>query len=85
MPNRAQAVTEFVHQRDTGGDVHVDDVGVSDVIEMLHEGAQGVAMGCDDYPPPCSKIWHDAVVPVRQEASQRVFERLTKWQLVWPE
>lgn len=85
VPNRAQTIIELVHQRNAGGDIHVDDVGIADVIEMLHECSQGVAMGRDNYAPPRSKIRHDAVAPVRQEASKGVFERLTQGQLVWHE
>jgi hypothetical protein len=36
---------ELVHQRHAVGDVELNDVGIRDVVQVLDEGSDGVAMG----------------------------------------
>src|SRR5690606_19029406 len=43
-PGGAEVVVELVDERDTGGDVEIRDLVVGDAVEVLHEGAQRIAV-----------------------------------------
>ncbi len=47
---RLEVGVELVGERDAGRDVQARDVGVGDAVEVLDEGAQGVAVGGDQAP-----------------------------------
>ena len=45
MTNRLEVVIEFLYQRHSGRNVQIDNLPVWDVLQVLHQGAQAVAMG----------------------------------------
>jgi hypothetical protein len=49
VTNRSQLGIEFIQQRYPGGDVQVHDVVIADLVEMLHQGSQAVAMSGDEH------------------------------------
>ena len=77
-----QVVRQLVDERDARRDVEADDVVVRDPVEVLHERPEAVAVGGDEDALPVPEVGHDRVVPVRQEAGNRVLERLGERQQV---
>src|SRR6266850_2136672 len=75
---RAQVVLERVHERDAGRDVEPDDGVVGDAVEILHEGPEAVAVGGDEDLVARADPRRDRLVPVRQEAFDRVLEALRR-------
>src|SRR5690606_18396984 len=63
---RAEVVVELVDERDAGGDVEPRDVVVGDAVEVLHEGAQRVAVGGDEHGLAGREILRDVRFPVGQ-------------------
>lgn len=47
--DRLQIVVEFINERDAGRDVELENLFLSEVVEILHKGAEAVAMGCNDH------------------------------------
>src|SRR5690606_38466101 len=47
-PGGAEVVVELVDERDAGRDVEIRDLVVGDAVEVLHEGAQRVAVRGDE-------------------------------------
>ena len=73
---RAQVVVEVVAQRHAGGDVQPDHLLVPHAVEVLHQGAQAVAVGGDQDRPAEPQVRHDRVVPVGQHPDDDVLEAL---------
>src|SRR5690606_41668138 len=63
-------------QRLAGGNVQVNDVVVGDVVEVLDEGPQAVAVRRDQHAAPRTDGGRDGFVPERQHARDRVFQAL---------
>ena len=73
---RLQIVVQLVDQRNPGRDVQLDDVLVGDVVEILDQRAQRVAVRRDQHPLAGVNRRRDRLVPVRQESRDRVLQRL---------
>ena len=73
-----QIVLELVDEWDTGGDVQADDLLFRYVVEIFHEGPQAIPVGRNQDLLPRRDIGGDLVVPIRQEAVDRVFQALTE-------
>ncbi len=71
-----QVVLELVDEWDAGGDVEVDDLLFRYVVEIFHEGPQAIPVCRNQDLLPRRYIWSDRVVPIRQEAVDRVFQAL---------
>src|SRR5437660_2495407 len=67
---------QLVHGRDAGRDVQADDVLVGDLVEVLDQRPQRVAVGRDEHHAARSQVGHDPVVPVRQHARHHVLQAL---------
>src|SRR5204863_7026173 len=66
LGHRLEVLVELVDQRDAGGDVQRGDVLVADLVQVLDQRAQRVAVrGEQDRPVP-AEVGHHGVVPVRQ-------------------
>ena len=63
-----QVIVELVDQRSAGGDVELGNVILRDVIQMLHKGAEGVAVGGNDDVLSGLEVGSDLVLPVREDA-----------------
>jgi len=44
MADGMELLIQFVHERDSRGDVQIDDIGVRNAIEMLHQRAEAVSV-----------------------------------------
>src|SRR5580658_2042016 len=71
-----EGIVELVEQRDAGRDVQLRDRRVADPVQVLDQGAQGVAVGDDYYGLVAVQLGHDRVVPVREHAGHDVLEAL---------
>ena len=69
-----EVVVEFVDEGDAGGNVEADDLFVGDVVEVLDEGAEAIAVGGDDDALAVLEGGDDRFVPVGEEAGDRVLE-----------
>src|SRR5450759_3378793 len=76
VAERPELRVQVIDERHAGRDVHSGDLLIGDAVEELHEGAQAVAVGHDEDPPTGPDLRHDQLVPGRQEAGDRVLERL---------
>ena len=63
-------------QRDAGRDVQPDHLLVADLVQVLHDGPERVAVGGDQGDPAGVQVGHDLVVPVRQRPEQHVLQAL---------
>ena len=81
VADRLEVVVELVDERDAGRDVQLDDLRLGDVVEILHERAQAVAVRGDEHALARADRRRDRLVPVRQEARDRVLERFGQRQL----
>src|ERR1700761_1236132 len=73
---RLEGVVELVDQGDAGRDVQRRDVLVADLVQVLDQGAQRVAVRHDQDRAAGPEVGHDLVVPVRQHPGQHVLEAL---------
>ena len=74
MTGRLQPVVELVDEWNSGRDVQLDDVLVADVVEILHQRAQAVAVRGNQHTLSARDRRRNRLVPVRQEARHRVLE-----------
>src|SRR5208283_635396 len=81
MTDRVECVIELVDQGETGRDVEPGDLIIRDIIEILDERTDAVAMGCHKDPFFRTYCWGDRPVPVRHNPAQRVFQRFGGRQL----
>ena len=65
------------------GMLQLDDVGVGDVVEILDERSQAVAVRGDEHAPAGPDGGAIGAVPVRQEPRHGVLERLGQGQFAW--
>ena len=68
---RLQIFVEGIDQRDSGGNIHLDDLVVWDVIEILHQCPKAVAVGDDQDPLAGSDFGGNHLVPVPAGTWQR--------------
>jgi hypothetical protein len=76
VPDRSQFGVQFIHERYAGRDVQVHDVVIADLVEVLHQGPQAVAVGGDEHSPDGKDGRYNHLMPVRQEAGHGVFQAL---------
>ena len=69
-------LVELVDERDAGGDVEGGDVGVGDLVEVLDDGAQRVAVRGDQDRLAGLDLGDDGALPVGQQAGEDVLEAL---------
>src|SRR5690606_16987950 len=69
-------LVELVDQRDARGDVQRGDVVVADVLELLHQTAQRVAVRGLTHGLACHQVGHDRALPVGQQAVDDELERV---------
>src|SRR5450756_950508 len=74
MADWLEVLVQLVHERDARRDVQLDDVVIADAVEVLHEGADRVAMGDDDNLPTGLHRRRDRLFPVRDEPCDGVLE-----------
>ena len=65
---------EFVYQGDAGGDVEFGDVGVGDIVQVLHEGTEGVTVCCHENGFAGQDSGEDFFFKVGDEADDYVFQ-----------
>src|SRR5262252_7387267 len=65
LGHRLEVLVELVDQRDPGGDVEGGDVLVADLVEVLDQRAQRVAVRGEQDRPVLAEVGHHGVVPVR--------------------
>jgi uncharacterized protein DUF4139 len=80
-----QVVVELVEQRDARRDVEADDLAVADLVKVLDERAQAVAVGGDEHALAAAQGGGDLALPVGQEAPHRVFQALGEGDLFGPQ
>ena len=81
MPHGLELLVELVDERDARRDVQLDDLLLADAVEVLHERAQAVAVRGDEHALIVVDRRRDRLVPVRQEARDRVLQRFGERQL----
>ena len=62
--DRRQIVFEFINQRDTGWNVHLNDLFVGDPIEVFDQSSKAVPVRYNQYSFAVPDRWRDAPVPV---------------------
>src|SRR5690606_8561610 len=72
----AQLLVQFVDQRLAGRNVQVHDIVVRDVVQVLDQRTQAVAVGGDEHTTPGTNGRGNGFVPERQNALHRVLETL---------
>src|SRR5690349_18841160 len=73
---RLQIAVQFVHQRHSSGNVQFHDLALRNVVQVLHQRAQAVAVRRDQHLLPAADGRRNGVVPQRQKTGYRVFEAL---------
>ncbi len=68
VADRFQILVEFVYQRDTGGNVQLDDIGIGNPVEILEQRTQAVAVRHEQHAIPATNDRRDAIVPTWQES-----------------
>src|SRR5262249_7656681 len=82
MPQRLQVAVELVDERLAGWDVETHDLLVGDVVEILDQRPQAVAVRSDDHALAAAHGRRDHAVPVRQKAGDGVLEALGARELI---
>src|SRR5215471_6357850 len=82
MLQRLQLAVELVDERLAGRDVETNDLLVGDVVEILDQRPQAVAVRSDDHALPRAHGRRDHAVPVRQKAGDGVLEALGARELI---
>ena len=80
MGRRLEILVELVDEGLARRDVQLDDVGVADVVKVLHERPQAVAVGTHEDGVPGPQVRHDRVVPVREQPGDDVGQALRQRQ-----
>jgi hypothetical protein len=73
---------EFVQERHASGDVQLEDVFFRDVVQVLHQCAQTVAVSGDENVLACLEIGHDLSQEFRQVALTRQLQRFRLGDLI---
>ena len=68
MADRFQILVEFVYQRDTGGNVPLDDIDIGHLIEIFDQRTQTVPVRYYKHAFSGTTHRRDAIVPTWQEA-----------------
>ena len=76
MRNGFCVTVEFVHQRNAGRDVELEDLFLRKVIEVHDERAEAVPVGDDDQPLTLLHAGENRRFPVRENALERVLQAL---------
>jgi hypothetical protein len=74
MPNWCEVVVQFVNQRNPGRDIHADDFGIGNLIQIFDQRAQAVAVRCDQHALSGLDGRSDGFIPVGQNAVNGVLE-----------
>src|SRR5262245_61713019 len=82
MPQRLQVAVELVDERLAGWDVETYDLLIGDVVEILDQRPQAVAVRGDDHALPGAHGRRDHAVPVRQKAGDGVLEAFGARELI---
>src|ERR1700733_193053 len=77
---RPEPLVEFVDQWHSGRYVQLRDIRIADVIEVLDQRAQRVAVRHYQHGPPEGEVGNDLVMPVREHPGQHVAQTLGPWQ-----
>src|SRR5690606_36095442 len=80
--NRPERVVELVHERNPGRDVQLDDVLVTDPVEVLHERTQAVAVRRDEHALAPPNRGSNVRLPQREKAADGVLQALRTRQLL---
>ena len=70
---------EFVDQGDAGGDVESGNIGIGDVVQVLHEGTEGVTVCCHEDGFAGEDSGEDFFFEVGDEADDYVFQAFGCW------
>ena len=74
MADRFQISVKFVNQRDTGGNVQLDDIGIGHVVEILDQRTQAVPVRCYQHALSGTNRRRDPIMPTTQKSRQSVFQ-----------
>jgi hypothetical protein len=66
-------VIQLIYKRDPGGDVQVDDLMIADLIKVLYQRPQAVAVCGDEYSFTLSNGRNNCIAPIWQETIDGVF------------
>src|ERR1039457_6393270 len=78
-------VIQLVDERHPRGNIELYDISLADVVQILHQRAQAVAVRGDDYALAVLDGRSDGFVPQRQKARHRVLEALGERQFLLAE
>ena len=81
VADRLQLVVQLVDERNAGRDVQLDDLRFGDVVEILDQRPQAVAVRGDQDALARRDRRRDRVVPVRQEPRDGVLQRFGQRQV----
>ena len=81
MFDRRQIVVQFVHERNTGRNIQLDDFVFRDFVQILDEGAQAVSMRCDQDASSGPDCRRNGFVPVRQDSINGILQTLRQGNL----
>gem|GEM_PF-3958275 len=73
VTKRMHFVIQFIHKRDPGGDVQVNDLMIADLIKVLYQCPQAVAVCGDQYSLTFANGRNNRITPIRQETIDGVF------------
>lgn len=68
VTKRVQFVIQLIHKWDPGGDVQVNDLMIADLIKVLYQCPQAVAVCGDEYSLTFSNGRNNRIAPIRQES-----------------
>ena len=71
-----ELLIEFVNEGDSRGDVQIDDIGVGDAIEMLHQRAEAVSVPGDEDGLAGFHRRRYLILPIREEPRTGILEAL---------
>src|SRR5208283_4430381 len=85
MANRLEVVIKFLDERYTSGNVQINNLPVGDILQILHEGAQAVAMGRNEYLLPGPDSRDDHFLPAGHKARHGVLQTFRQRKLFFCE
>ena len=67
-------LVQLVNQRNTRGDIHIDDVGIGNMVEIFDERTEAVPVACDQDVLAGFYSRGDLFVPAREEPRHRILQ-----------
>ena len=82
MADGMELLIHFVHKGNSCRDIQIDDIGVRNAIEFLHQRTEAVPMTCDQDGLAGLHRGPNLTEPIREESCSGILQALRGWELL---